>query len=217
MVKFYQKVTGAERKNIAAVISEATGKKVEYAGVPSYAYKVGDYSLDKDGVIQSPKFDNIDEVKKVLDALDITGLNAEEKLTIIISADAHTEESLMTLNNLISSKANLLKKSLSLDEEVELSVTADSDEVRFDFFNATINFDELKAYVSLADKLNQQSLKLKYCSAKEKEVDNEKYALRCFLLRLGFIGNEYKTERKILLKNVSGNSAFRNVKEKVGA
>ena len=45
--------------------------------------------------------------------------------------------------------------------------------------------------------------------AKEKIVDNEKYAFRCFLLRLGFIGTEYKTERKILLRNLSGSSAFK--------
>ena len=50
-------------------------------------------------------------------------------------------------------------------------------------------------------------------SAKEKEVDNEKYAFRCFLLRLGFIGNEYKTERKILMKNLSGSAAFKNQKK----
>ena len=47
-------------------------------------------------------------------------------------------------------------------------------------------------------------------TAKEKEIDNEKYAFRCFLLRLGFIGAEYKAERKILLKNLTGSSAFRN-------
>lgn len=39
---------------------------------------------------------------------------------------------------------------------------------------------------------------------------DEKYAFRCFLLRLGFIGNEYKAERKILLKNLSGNSSWKN-------
>jgi hypothetical protein len=44
----------------------------------------------------------------------------------------------------------------------------------------------------------------------EKEVSNEKYAFRCFLLRLGFIGEEYKVDRKILLKNLSGSSAFKN-------
>lgn len=45
--------------------------------------------------------------------------------------------------------------------------------------------------------------------AKEKPVDNEKYAFRCFLLKLGFIGDEYKTTRKILLQNLSGNGAWK--------
>ena len=49
-------------------------------------------------------------------------------------------------------------------------------------------------------------------NAKEKDVDNEKYAFRCFLLRLGFIGDEFKTERKILLRNLSGSSAFKSGK-----
>lgn len=41
------------------------------------------------------------------------------------------------------------------------------------------------------------------------ETGNDKYAFRCFLLRLGFIGDEYKIARKVLLKNLTGNSAFR--------
>ena len=44
---------------------------------------------------------------------------------------------------------------------------------------------------------------------KEKEVETEKYAFRCFLLRLGFIGKDYKDERKILLRNLTGSSAFK--------
>lgn len=46
--------------------------------------------------------------------------------------------------------------------------------------------------------------------AKETEVESEKYAFRCFLLRLGFIGSDSKAARKILLRNLSGHSAFRN-------
>jgi hypothetical protein len=49
----------------------------------------------------------------------------------------------------------------------------------------------------------------KRVTATEKPTDNEKYAFRCFLLRLGFIGNEYKACRKILLKNLAGSSAFK--------
>lgn len=52
-------------------------------------------------------------------------------------------------------------------------------------------------------------------SRTEKEVDNEKYAFRCFLLRLGFIGAEYKTERKILLSKLTGSSAFKSGNPKV--
>ena len=50
----------------------------------------------------------------------------------------------------------------------------------------------------------------KRVNAKEKDTDDEKYAFRCFLLRLGFIGAEFKTERKILLRNLTGSSAFRS-------
>ena len=52
----------------------------------------------------------------------------------------------------------------------------------------------------------------KRITAKEKEVDNEKYAFRCFLLRIGFIGAEFKAERKILLSKLSGSSAFKTAK-----
>ena len=54
----------------------------------------------------------------------------------------------------------------------------------------------------------------KRVNAKEKDTDNEKYAFRCFLLRLGFIGAEFKTERKILLRNLTGSSAFRSGQSK---
>ena len=50
----------------------------------------------------------------------------------------------------------------------------------------------------------------KRVTAKDKAVDNDKYAFRCFLLRLGFIGDEYKADRKILLSKLSGSSAFKS-------
>ena len=52
-------------------------------------------------------------------------------------------------------------------------------------------------------------MKQKRITAKPKENENEKYAFRCFLLRLGFIGDEYKADRKLLLSKLSGSSAFK--------
>ena len=53
----------------------------------------------------------------------------------------------------------------------------------------------------------------KRITAKEKEVPNDKYAFRCFLLRLGFIGSEFKETRKRLLQRLEGNSVFRTTEE----
>ena len=48
-----------------------------------------------------------------------------------------------------------------------------------------------------------------YASPKPQQTDNEKYAMRCWMLRLGFIGDEFETAREILLKNMDGNAAWR--------
>lgn len=59
-------------------------------------------------------------------------------------------------------------------------------------------------------KLIEAAKSQKRVTAKPKSVENEKFAFRCFLLKLGFIGDEYKTARKILLKNFEGSSAFKS-------
>ena len=71
-----------------------------------------------------------------------------------------------------------------------------------------------EAFLKFLTALCQMSLTQKRVSSKAKNVENEKYAFRCFLLRLGFIGKEYKEDRKLLLKNFTGSSAFKNGERK---
>jgi hypothetical protein len=68
--------------------------------------------------------------------------------------------------------------------------------------------DELQAYLDFIAALSKMAQEAKRVTAKEKDVENEKYAFRCFLIRLGFVGSEYKAQRKLLLRNLSGSSAF---------
>lgn len=72
-----------------------------------------------------------------------------------------------------------------------------------------IHCGELKAFIQLCLGMCELAHMTKYTSAKPQQQDNEKYALRCWLLRLGFIGDEFKTAREVLLKNMLGNSAWR--------
>ena len=69
---------------------------------------------------------------------------------------------------------------------------------------------QLKSYIQLCLALSQAAKEAKSASPKKNVTDNPKYAMRCWLLRLGFIGDEYKTARDILTRNLAGDAAFRN-------
>lgn len=87
----------------------------------------------------------------------------------------------------------------------------------FSFFNASLDEDEVFAYMTLCQKLSEQAKKQKFSSVKQKIATNDRYAMRCFLLRLGFISEEFKTSRKILLLKLDGDAAFRTPEAKQAA
>ena len=70
------------------------------------------------------------------------------------------------------------------------------------------DFDAITAYTAFLSALCKMSKEQKRITAKAKPIDNEKYAFRCFLLRLGFIGDEYKQSRRILCRYLCGNSSY---------
>ena len=111
------------------------------------------------------------------------------------------------LTKLLDAKGGLIKKALGISE---LPIEVLEEKAAFPWFSEMPDADAVQAYTHFISALCEMSKNAKRVTATEKAVDNEKYAFRCFLLRLGFIGAEYKTERKILLKNLTGSSAFKN-------
>ena len=135
------------------------------------------------------------------------GLTSESLgLTVAIPMDG---TAVGNLKKLLEAKGNLIKKALNIDS---LPIEVKEETVEFPWFE-TADADETAAYTHFISALCELSKNAKRVTAKEKEVDNEKYAFRCFLLRLGFIGTEYKAERKSLLRNHSGSAAFKTVKD----
>ena len=135
------------------------------------------------------------------------GLTSESLgLTVAIPMDG---TAVGNLKKLLEAKGNLIKKALNIDS---LPIEVKEETVEFPWFE-TADADETAAYTHFISALCELSKNAKRVTAKEKEVDNEKYAFRCFLLRLGFIGTEYKAERKILLRNLWGSAAFKTVKD----
>lgn len=129
-------------------------------------------------------------------------------LTVTLPAASFTADGLNNLYALIASKGRLIRKALGLDL---LPVQVEAETVSFPWFEGRdLDANEVKAYTHLIAALCDMARNQKRITAKEKSTDNDKYAFRCFLLRLGFIGAEFKDERKILLRNLSGNSAFKS-------
>lgn len=92
---------------------------------------------------------------------------------------------------------------------LNLHATFTKGTVEFRLFNSTTHAGEVKAYIQFCLAVCHQALIQKKASAKKSTTDNEKYAFRCWMLRLGLIGDEFKTCRHHLLKNLEGNSAWR--------
>ena len=135
-------------------------------------------------------------------------------LTVSMPRKYFNDQALARLKNLISSKQTLIKKALGIEE---LPIKVGDEKVSFPWFEVKpTDEDAVTAYSHLIYALCEMAKNQNRINAVEKEVENEKYAFRCFLLRLGFIGEQYKKERKILLQNLSGSAAFKNNKDKGG-
>lgn len=194
----------SQRKALAQKIGELTGSEVKYLGVPSCGYQIGAYTLDKEAVLHGDElpYDIRSELQKA-------GYTAEDEpvaLTISMPRDFFTEQSMNNLLQLIANKETLLKHALNTES---LAVNECEETVEFPWFTVEKDGDG-DAYAKFITMLCEFSKNLQRVVNKPDASDNEKYAFRCFLLRLGFIGNEYKAERKILLKNLSGNSSWKN-------
>lgn len=214
--------TGADRKSLVDAIASITGAEAKYLGAPSFAYQVDYFTIDRNGAITFDDRADSGEVENLVERLASMGFEAEpvereadteaerpaahDGLTIQMPADGFTPEALNNLHSLIAAKGRLIRKALGVDL---LPVQVEADTVSFPWFSGQATAEEVKAYTHLIAALCDMARNQKRITAREKDTGNDKYAFRCFLLRLGFIGAEYKTERKILLRNLTGNGAFK--------
>ena len=137
------------------------------------------------------------------------------RLTIEMPLKGFTPEKLENLTKLVCAKAALLKAALGADE---LPIQMTGDTLRFPWFGEDTDTDHTAAYATLVSLLCRTALAKKRVTAKEKDSDgNPKYAMRCFLLSLGFIGDEYKAARKILLSGLDGNSSWKSGRKEEAA
>lgn len=242
-----------ERKALVAAIEEITGEKRQYLGVPSCAYKVGEFLVTREGnlddggsgraselveVLASKGFvaepeadggadkpvekDSTMEQEKPPQAVSEENLEGQEENEDSIAEAAHEVASgldisvpadkvnLEKLASLLQAKGELIRKALGVEE---LSIKEADGKVIFPWFRESMDADRAQAYINFVSAICKMSMEQKRIQARDRGTVNEKYTFRCFLLRLGFIGKEFKQDRKILLERLSGSSAFKVAKE----
>lgn len=218
-------VTGADRKALVRAMVEFLGEPPVYQGAPSFAYAVGGYRVDKDGMVSVPDDASSEDIRKLVDALREKGFQPVEPaeqptaaadsnlaqaddedlrfLIIKVPRDGFIPETEENLRRIIASKAPLLKKALETDS---LEIVFTDNAIRFQWFTLHGIDGEADAYNRLVTAMCKMAKEQKRVVAKECAADNKKFSMRLFLIRLGFIGDEYKTARRILLRNLTGNS-----------
>ena len=212
MKELHYNVTGQDRKELVGIISKVIGMKAVYKFMPTCAFVISNITVEKDGTMVWDERTDQHTIEAVIIALAAAGFNP-------VKDEAETEEAGLTieiplekvsvgnLTKLLDAKGELIKKALGIED---IRIELKEDRIAFPWFKDLPSPEEIKAYSHFIASLCEMALNQKRITAKEKPVDNDKYAFRCFLLRLGFIGEDYKTERKILLRNLSGSSAFKS-------
>ena len=214
----------ANRKELVNALSEILNEKPHYCFAPSFAFEFTLCRVDREATIHLAPTLVGQSVDRVAALLSQRGFNAEvienyseieeapdhpdeEYLAVFIEPEKISPETLAKLEQIVSGKATLLRKALG---DSPLRIVNTPKGYAFPWFQIESDEESRQAYKMLIERLIEFARERTRVTASDKETDNPKYAFRCFLLRLGFIGAEYKRERAILLRNLEGNGAFKS-------
>lgn len=203
-------LTGNDRKNLVKAVSEITGCPAEYQFMPTCAYIIGSHTVTKDGTLIIGDDADEKEVQNLLAKLTDRGYQIphteSNKLTVQMPIDSLSEPTINRIRRIIENKGELFKAAFKTDS---LDIVKTEKTVDFPWFTVEQDGDA-EAYCTFISMLCDFAKNLKRINYKPDVSDNEKYTFRCFLIRMGLVGDNFKAARKVLLRNLSGSSAFRH-------
>lgn len=196
------------RKKLAALIATTLDAKAAYLGAPSFAYQIGQARLERDWTLTG-----LTEARErlILDASGAAGYDAQIEqvgLAIVLPTGDWDERQRANLRALLDSKGRLIAKALGADH-VDVEFDDGTDTARFAWFGTLPDASVAEAATVLITQMVAYASRVQRANPTPPSGTNEKYVMRCFLLRLGFIGDHYQSARRLLLAGLDGNSAWR--------
>ncbi len=274
-------MNGRNRKALAQAIAELTYSEMSYAGAPTFAYRIGDYTVDKNGAVYCPDTAAPEALALLIEKLKEQGFTPEQTedeapapvaaetpdvapeseedavadaeteapangqeppgmgeepveeaipaedapaeaetdadtkddaadrdahLTISIPRDKLPDDALYRLKQIVANKQLLFKNALRAEA---LPIIVTDEEISFPWFTPTGMDGEEAAYAQFITALCQMAREQKRILDKPYNGDNDRFAMRIFMVRLGMKGAEYALARKLMMQRLSGNSGWR--------
>ena len=213
-------ITNAEnRKELVKALSGHFGQRSEYLGPPSFAYRIGSITVDRDAKVILEDDSMEDEVRRVLFQNDVAEetqetQTEEPEAEIKIPIGSMTPQGIINLINMMHSKQYLINRAvgrecISIADSLINALaerTFEDTETAAGFITHT---DNMMEYCRLASAIVKKASEQKRVNPKQTIEENEKYYMRAWLVSIGFGGSEGKETRSFLLKGLKGHTAFR--------
>ena len=200
------------RKQLAAFLATQLRATVEYLGTPTFAYQIGEAMLDRDWLLHLP--DDTDTAGLV-EAAAQAGFPADAPvaeelgLTLVFPTTDWNEATAGKVEATLAAKGRLIATALQIPA-TPIHLDEQAGKAEFDWFDEVPGREVVEAASLLIARIIDHAKTATRVSAKPAETDgNDKYAMRCWLLRLGLIGDDTKPVRRTLLKHLDGNAAWR--------
>lgn len=157
---------------------------------------------------------DFETVEKILGRLETGGAVTNERTGMAVQLSMagldHRERFESNLANLYESRGALLQKAVGreFDSLADCSLLGEQGVVSLPLFPSSLDENDMRSYVQLSQGIVDFATKSKGIRQKENDLSNEKFRMRTWLVRIGFVGEEFKYARKLLTENLSGNSAW---------
>ncbi len=199
-----------ERGFVAEIISDTDNNDeltAENAAATDNSTATTEASLEADDVEAGTETADDTVVTENIASTEANDAESPDILTIEVPDTGFTPEAKENIKKIVASKKTVLEKALGSDG---LPIVEKDGKITFPWFTLHDIDGEADAYSRLVTAICKMAKEQKRVTATEKPIENEKFTMRLFLIRLGFIGDEYKTARKILLRNLSGNASWKS-------
>lgn len=230
-----------DRQMLISALERETGLTAAYQGAPSFRYIVGDYTILRDGSLE---VDDTKADMALLGRLAETGLIESSPIKnegIVFSTDGFTGRTMTNIVNSLAARGNMINRAIGRPDAIHMGIKlvrtlkGENPDTIPEFMDALHRcggekamrglritdgqlsftaFPDTPACHALAERIVHAATTRGWIKAKEPKTENEKYSFRVWLNALGMKGQEYASARAELLKNLSGDSAFRTEEQR---